>query len=96
MKAYIIVDVKITDPELFEEYKKQTPASLLPYGGKFMARGGSVETLEGDWTPGRIVILEFPSEKNARDWWNSKEYSPAKLIRQRAANTQIILVDGVE
>jgi uncharacterized protein (DUF1330 family) len=95
MPAYIIVDVEITDPKEYEEYKKHTPGSLVPFGGKFLARGGAVETLEGDWKPGRLVILEFPSLEKAKAWWNSPGYAPAKLIRQRASNTKMIVADGI-
>jgi uncharacterized protein (DUF1330 family) len=95
MKAYIIVDVTITDPALYEEYKKLTPASLVPFDGKFVVRGGAVETLEGDWNPGRFVILEFPSKEKAKAWWSSSGYAPAKAIRQSAATTGMILVEGV-
>lgn len=95
MPAYIIVDVNITDPAEYEEYKKLTPASIASYGGKFIVRGAPVEILEGDWQPGRFVILEFPSLSIAKDWWNSEEYTAARIIRQRAATTNMIVVDGV-
>ena len=94
MAAYIIVDVKINDAEMYEEYKKLTPASVAAYQGKFIVRGGATETLEGDWKPGRIVVLEFPNAERARQWWDSSEYAPAKIIRQNAANTKMILVEG--
>ena len=96
MKTYIIVDVKITDPSRYEDYKKLTPASLLPYDGKFIVRGGESETLEGSWKPGRLVVLEFPSAQKARAWWSSEGYAPAKALRQSASVTQMILVEGVD
>jgi len=95
MAAYIIVDVKINNPDEYEEYKELTPASIAAYQGSFIVRGGPTETLEGDWIPGRIVILEFPDAERARQWWNSTEYAPAKLIRQGAASTRMILAEGV-
>ncbi len=94
MKAYIIVDVNITDPVRYDEYKKLTPGSLIPYGGKFIVRGGRKETLEGSWEPGRIVILEFPSMEKAKAWWGSEGYAPAKALRQSASTTGMILVEG--
>lgn len=94
MKAYIIVDVTITDPEKYEAYKKLTPGSLIPYEGKFVVRGGQAETLEGSWSPGRIVVVEFPSMEKARAWWSSEGYAPAKALRQSASTTQMILVEG--
>ena len=96
MKAYVIVEVKINDPILYEEYKKLTPASLVKYHGKFIVRGGTTESLEGDWNPQRIVVLEFPSAQLAKEWWNSNEYAPAKSLRQRTAYTKMILVEGTE
>lgn len=94
MPAYIIVDVAIHNALEYEEYKKLTPASLLPYDGKFIVRGGTTETLEGNWQPGRFVALEFPTTEKAKAWWSSPEYAPAKAIRQRTAETQMILVEG--
>jgi uncharacterized protein (DUF1330 family) len=96
MPAYIIVDVKINNALEYEEYKRLTPASLAVYQGRFIIRGGSTETLEGSWKPGRVVVLEFPNAERAKQWWNSPEYAPAKLIRQGAASTGMILVNGVD
>ena len=94
MKAYIIVDVDIKDSVRYEDYKKLTPGSLKPFEGRFVVRGGATETLEGDWKPGRVVVLEFPSVEQAKAWWSSAGYAPAKAIRQSAAETQMILVEG--
>ena len=95
MPAYIIVDVTIINAEMYEEYKKLTPASIAAYQGKFIVRGGATETLEGDWQPGRLVILEFPNVDLAREWWHSAEYGPAKNIRQQAASANMILTEGI-
>jgi len=94
MPAYIIVDVKITDPKEYEEYKKLTPSSIAAFDGKFIVRGGKTENLEGNWQPERIVILEFPTVDRAKQWWNSAEYAPAKTIRQNSATTKMIVVEG--
>ena len=96
MKAYIIVDVTIINPDRYAEYKKLTPASLIPFDGKFVVRGGEAQTLEGTWEPGRVVVLEFPSMERAKAWWASAGYAPAKAIRQSASITQMIVVEGVE
>ncbi len=95
MAAYIIAQIEITDPPLFEEYRRQVPPTLAPYGGKFIVRGGQSETLEGNWEPRRLVVLEFPDRESARAWWASSEYSAAKALRQRAARTELIIIDGV-
>lgn len=96
MAAYIIVEVEIHNPEEYEAYKKLTAPSLVKYKGKFIVRGGQTETLEGNWEPGRIVVLEFPTKELAGEWWSSPEYTPAKEIRQRNATTRMILVEGYE
>ena len=94
MPAYIIVEVDVHNAEEYEEYKELTPPSLQPFNGKFIVRGGPTETLEGDWQPKRIVVLEFPTKEAAKGWWASEEYAPAKALRQRTATTKMILVDG--
>ena len=96
MPAYIIVDVTIHNAENYEGYKKLTPASVAAYDGKFIVRGGKTETLEGNWQPGRLVVLQFPSVEQAKEWWASQEYAPAKAIRQANAETKMILVEGLE
>lgn len=95
MPAYIIVDVNVTNPQRYEDYKKLTPGSLIPFEGKFIVRGGASETLEGDWHPGRIVVLQFPSMEKAKAWWSSDGYAPAKALRQATSITRMIMVDGV-
>jgi uncharacterized protein (DUF1330 family) len=95
MPAYLIADVAITDPAGFEEYRKQVPATIAKYGGRFLARGGAVQTLEGDWRPQRLVVLEFPSVEQARRWHDSEEYRGPKALRIRTAKTNLILVEGM-
>jgi uncharacterized protein (DUF1330 family) len=95
MSAYVIVDIDIHDPALYEEYKKYTPGSIAEFGGKFLVRGGEAHTLEGEWKPSRIVVLEFPSVEKAKEWWDSPTYRKARDIRQRAAKTDMIIVQGV-
>lgn len=94
MSAYVIVDVHIHDPVRYEEYKRKAAPSVTAFGGRYLARGGAVTKLEGDWTPGRFVILEFPSAAKAREWWGSELYAPIKAIRHATARTQMILVEG--
>ncbi len=95
MKGYIIIDVTVTDPIRYEEYKKLTPSSLHSFEGNFIVRGGPAEMLEGDGHPGRIVVLEFPSIEKAKAWWSSDAYSAAKALRQSASITKMIIVEGV-
>jgi uncharacterized protein (DUF1330 family) len=95
MPAYVIVEISVHNPVEYEEYKKLSLPSLAPFDGKFIVRGGQVLTLEGDWRPERIVVLEFPSRDKALEWWNSDIYGKAKVIRQRTASTKMIVVEGV-
>ena len=95
MAAYVIAEVEVTDPEAFEQYRREVPATLTPFGGRFIVRGGAVETLEGDWQPKRLVVLEFPGRAAAQAWWSSQAYAAPKALRQRSARTQLLVVDGV-
>lgn len=94
MKAYVIVEVSITDQIIYEEYKKLTPAAIAAFEGKFIVRGGRTETLEGDWQPERMVVVEFPSVDKARAWWHSDQYAKARAIRQHSAHTKMLLIEG--
>jgi len=94
MKAYIVMDIEITDPARYDDYKKLTHASIQQFDGKFLIRGGAVETLEGEWNPGRFVVLEFPSMEQAKAWWSSEAYADAKAIRQSSSITQMIVAEG--
>lgn len=95
MSAYVIVDITVHDPSGYAEYKKLAPSAVAHYGGKYIARGGAVETLEGEWSPKRLVILEFPTVERAKQWLNSAEYSAARRLRHQTATTQMIVVEGV-
>jgi uncharacterized protein (DUF1330 family) len=95
MSAYVIVEVAIHDHKEYEEYKKLTPETISAFNGRFVVRGGRTITLEGDWKPERIVVLEFPTVAQANQWWNSEIYTKAKGIRHKAAKTKMIIVEGV-
>jgi len=93
--AYFIVDNEVTDPAGSEEYRKQVPATIARYGGKFLVRGGQVQTLEGDWKPKRMVVTEFPNIEQARRWYDSEEYRALKALRLRTTRGSVVLVEGV-
>ena len=94
MSAYVIVEIEITDPVGYEDYKKQASATVHQYGGKYIVRGGTTEVLEGDWKPKRIVILQFENRERAREWLNCPEYAEPRKMRHRTAKTRMILVEG--
>ena len=95
MSAYVIVEIDIVDPTGYEEYKQLASATVEKYGGKYIVRGGAVETLEGDWKPKRIVVLQFGSMQRAKDWLDCEEYREPSEIRHRTAKTKMILVEGM-
>ena len=95
MAVYFIVDVHVEDPTTYEEYRKLVGPTLEIYGGRFLARGGATETIEGDWQPQRLVLLEFASTEHFRRWYDSPEYSAAREIRFKSSHARAILVQGV-
>ena len=95
MAAFLIVDIEITDPTRYEEYRKLAGPTVGAFGGKYVVRAGRVEALEGEWLPGRLVVLEFPSSERAREWWDSEAYREARRLRQTCARTKMVLVEGV-
>lgn len=95
MSAYVILDVTVNDPDGYEDYKKLAPPAIEAYGGKYLARGGPMEILEGDWQPNRIVILEFESIDMAKNWINSSEYHDARTLRHQTATSHMIVVEGL-
>ncbi len=92
MSAFILVEVDIHNMEVYEDYKKLTPGSLEPFGGKFVIRGLPVEALEGEWKHDRLVLLEFPNRDKALEWYNSETYQKAKKIREKASSANFFIV----
>jgi len=95
MSAYVIVEIDIFDPAGFEEYRDRVVPIIEKYGGKYIAVSDRVETLEGDWKPKRIVVLQFESMEGAKEWFNCEEYREPGQIRHRTAKTSMILMEGV-
>jgi uncharacterized protein (DUF1330 family) len=95
MAAYVIVNVRVHDPELFARYAAGTLAAIERHGGRYLARGGPVEVREGSWEPERLVILEFPDADAARAWYESDEYQELLAIRQRAAEAELVIAEGL-
>jgi uncharacterized protein (DUF1330 family) len=94
MTAYVFGEIEITDPALYEEYRRQVLPVVTKYGGKFIVRGGRIEALEGGWAPKRFVALEFPSMEQAQKWYRSPEYAPLIGMRKKASRGKLILVEG--
>ena len=95
MPAYLIVDCEVTDPARYEAYKLLAPPAIARYGGRYLVRGGDVSRLEGDWQPGRVVVLEFPDVATAKRFYDSPEYAAARSVRAGAARMNIVVVPGI-
>ena len=96
MGAYVIVETDITDAEQYERYKAASPGAIAAGGGRFLARGGELDVLEGDWQPARLVVLEFPDLAAARAWYDSEVYRQARTLREGAARLRMVAVQGVD
>jgi uncharacterized protein (DUF1330 family) len=95
MPAYLIVETDIHDPEQYEQYKAASPGAVAAGGGRFVARGGELAVLEGDWHPKRLVVLEFPDLETAKRFYESETYQAAKKLREGAASLRMVAVEGI-
>jgi uncharacterized protein (DUF1330 family) len=95
MTAYLIADIEVTDPVGYEEYKKRAPAIIAAHGGRYLARGGASEVLDGTWWPRRSAIIEFPTLAAVKAFWESPEYQPVRAIRERCARSNLVVVEGL-
>jgi uncharacterized protein (DUF1330 family) len=95
MPAYLIVETDITDPEQYEQYKAASPAAIAAAGGRFVVRGGELAVLEGEWSPKRLVVVEFDDLEAAKRFYESPEYQAAIKLRAGAANLNMVAVEGV-
>jgi len=95
MSAYLLVEVDVTDPVRYETYKALAQAAIARYGGRYLVRGGETVRLEGDWSPKRVVVLEFPSLDVARTFYASPEYRAAREARAGIATMNMVAVAGV-
>ena len=95
MSAYVIVDVEITDADLYGQFMKKVTGTVESHGGKFVARGGSLEVVLGSWSPKRLALLQFDSLDQVHGWLNSPEYTALDDIRARSSNINMVVVEGV-
>jgi uncharacterized protein (DUF1330 family) len=94
--AYIIVDMKVTDPEQYKKYMAAAPAAVQAFGGEYLVRGGKFETMEGHWTPARVAMLRFPSFEKAKAFYDGEQYRAARAQREGATEFfNMVLVEGV-
>ncbi len=95
MAAYVVLNIDVTDPIRYADYARAAGATLEPFGGQYLVRGGRAEALEGSVDPRRVVILEFPTSERAKAWWTSAEYGKPKRIRAASARSDTFIVEGV-
>jgi uncharacterized protein (DUF1330 family) len=95
MAAYMIAEIEVKDPARYEEYRRGVQATIDRYGGRFLARGGAAELVEGSGEPKRVVILEFPTMAQLKQWYDSPEYVPLRELRQSASEGRFVVVQGV-
>lgn len=95
MATYVIADIEVLDSNGYDEYRRQVPATISAYGGRYLARGGATEVLEGSWSPERCIILEFPDMDQFRAWWASPEYGPLRAIRERTTKSHLVVTQGL-
>jgi uncharacterized protein (DUF1330 family) len=93
--AYVIVETDVHDAEQYERYKAASPDAIAAGGGRFIARGGELAVLEGDWEPTRLVLLEFEDLEAAKRWYDAPEYRDVKRLREGAATLRVVAVDGL-
>ncbi len=96
MAAYVIADIEVTDSAGFAEYQQKVPATIAAYGGRYLVRGGATEVMEGNWSPRRCVILEFPDMAQLKKWYTSPEYRPLIAIRERTTRSNLVLTEGIQ
>jgi uncharacterized protein (DUF1330 family) len=95
MSAYVLAEIEVTNPEGYKEYTQEVPGTITKYGGRFLTRGGAVETLEGEWPQRRRVIIEFPSMQAAKQWFASPEYEKPLAMRRANSKGRLLLMEGV-
>ncbi|MDT3677292.1 MAG: DUF1330 domain-containing protein [Burkholderiaceae bacterium] len=97
MPAYVIADVKVSDPERYKQYMALSPAAIEAAGGRFLVRGGAHEVFEGNWQPSRMVMIEFPDLASARAFYDSVQYREARAKRAGATEYfNMVVVQGAE
>ncbi len=96
MAAYVIAEIEVIDPAPYEEYRKRVLATIQKHGGRFLVRGGAIDSKEGGWQPKRLIVVEFPSMEKARAWYDSPEYRPLIELRQKASRGRLVIVEGAQ
>lgn len=94
MAGYVIAQMTVTDPAAFSDYPGQAGPTVAAFGGRYVVRGGPIDRREGDWEPGRVVVIEFDSVEKAQAWYDSQMYEEAKALRIRSTVSSLMIVEG--
>jgi uncharacterized protein (DUF1330 family) len=94
MAGYVVAQMTVTDPDAFADYPGQAGPTVAAFGGRYVVRGGPIDNIEGDWSPGRMVIIEFDSVERAKEWYDSQMYEEAKALRIRSTMSSLMIVQG--
>ncbi|HNX90317.1 MAG TPA: DUF1330 domain-containing protein [Candidatus Omnitrophota bacterium] len=96
MSVYMLIEAKkVMDPEMYGEYMKKVPPIIQKFGGRYLARGGTINAVLGDWKPMKIVIVEFESMEKFGAWYNSPEYRAIAQLREKSAKVDAVVVEGL-
>jgi uncharacterized protein (DUF1330 family) len=95
MAAYLFVNIEVRDLDAYAEYRSGVSAVIYKHGGEYLARGGAAEVIEGDWTPSRVVLIKFPDMGALKSFLSDPDYQPLKDLRLRAAQSQMLAVEGL-
>ena len=94
MSVYVLIESKVKNAEIYKQYISQVPPLIYQHGGRFLVRGGKVTPLSAAWEPERIIIIEFPSEADIREWLSSPEYKKIAPLREAGADTRAVILEG--
>jgi uncharacterized protein (DUF1330 family) len=95
MAAYLLAEIDVTDPDGFEAYRRDVPTLIARFGGRYLARGGAAEVLEGGRSVKRTVLLEFPDMATLKAFYASPEYQPLLALRQASSRSEVLVFEGV-
>lgn len=96
MTAYLVLDFSVHDLKGFMEYVANVPAYIEKHGGRYLVRGAEPKVIEGDWSPARMVIIEFPTRQNAEQFLGDAGFQELAKIRHKTTTSKLVLVDGPE
>ena len=95
MSALLVAQLEVMDPKAFEAYRDKVPAVIERHGGRYLARGGAIEVLEGEWSLPRLVVIAFDSPDAAQRFYNSEDYQEILPLRLAASRGNVIIVEGI-